>query len=378
VTGDALKPWADEARDWLFDAVFPLWSRAGFDDASGQFVEALDLAGLPQRQTPRRTLVQARQLYVFSIAARLGWTGPWRAVMTAAADTLLARGRTPDGDWIYSFDAAGQPLDGRTDLYTQAFAIFGLVHAAEALGRPDLLAAARQTRARLDGAWRARAGGFVEGEVITDRRRQNPHMHLFEASLALCEAGDGEPEDAALAAELWDLFKARFYSPAGVVEFFDDALSSLPGERGASLEPGHAFEWSWLAAQWSAIGGADTTAEAAQLYGAGLRGVGPLGAACDEAKPDSTVKIATARCWPQTEWLKAALARLGRTGDTAGEVADVGRARTALLAYREGVVAGAWRDRRLADGGWAEGPAPASSGYHIVCALNALIEAAKA
>ncbi len=378
MTQDALKPWADEARAWLFDAVFPLWSTAGFDAASGQFVEALSLMGEPQRHTPRRTLVQARQLYVFSIAARLGWGGPWREVTGAAADTLMARGRTVDGDWVYSFDGAGRPLDTRADLYTQAFVIFGLVHAAEALGRPELLAAARQTRARLDAAWRAPAGGFVEGGVITDCRRQNPHMHLFEASLALCEAGDGEPEDAALAAELWDLFKSRFHSPAGVVEFFDDALVPLPGERGAVLEPGHAFEWSWLAAQWSAIGGADTTAEAAQLYHAGLKGVGAFGAACDEARPDGTVKIATARCWPQTEWLKAALARLGRTGDAAGEAADVGRARTALLGYREGAVAGAWRDRRLADGSWAEGPAPASSAYHIVCALNALVGAANA
>jgi len=376
MTGAPLKTWADGARTWLFDAVFPLWSTAGFDAGRGQFVEALALDGAPQRQTPRRVLVQARQLYVFSIAARLGWDGPWRGVMTAAADALLAHGRRDDGDWIFSFDPAGRPLDTRADLYTQAFAIFGLVHAAEALERPDLLAVARQTRARIDSAWRAPAGGgFLEGEVVTDRRRQNPHMHLFEAAIALCEAGDGEPEDAALAGELWDLFKARFYSPAGVVEFFDDALVRLADARGAVLEPGHAFEWSWLASQWSAIGGCDTAADSDQLYRAGLRGVGPLGLASDEANPDSTVKIATARCWPQTEWLKAALARHAKAPGEAS-LGEIGRAHAALMSYRDGAIAGAWRDRRLADGGWADGPAPASSGYHIVCALNALIRTA--
>ena len=94
---------ARAARGWLLDRAFPLWSSAGFDAASGQFVEELSLAGEPRAMVPRRTLVQARQIYVFSLAGRMGWSGPWRAVIEAAADTLLARGRTDEGDWVFTF-----------------------------------------------------------------------------------------------------------------------------------------------------------------------------------------------------------------------------------------------------------------------------------
>ena len=71
----------------------------------------------------------------------MGWDGPWRDVIEPAAESLLARGRTDDGDWIFAFDGAGQPSDRRLDAYTQAFAIFGLAHAAAQAypGRADLV-----------------------------------------------------------------------------------------------------------------------------------------------------------------------------------------------------------------------------------------------
>jgi mannose-6-phosphate isomerase len=355
---------AAAARRWLLEAAFPLWGTAGFDAASGQFVEQLTVAGEPSVETPRRTLVQARQLYVFAVAARMGWTGPWRAIMNAAADTLLARGRTDAGDWIYTFDASGRPLDARTDLYTQAFVIFGLVHAAEALGRDDLMEAALHTRQRLTATWRAPTGGFLEGEVHAHARRQNPHMHLFEAITALWEARR-DPADAALGAELLALFEQRFAAPAGVLEYFDADLAPLNDTRGRVHEPGHAFEWSWLIGRWTAAGGAPRLDLAEGLYAAARLGVNAEGIAQDEVWSDGTVKSASARLWPQTERLRAALGR-----------ADLPAARAAHAAiadYLVGVTAGAWRDRRLADGSWAHGPAPASSGYHLVGALDELI-----
>lgn len=359
---------ATAARRWLLEATFPLWSTAGFDAVCGQFVEQLSLDGEPSVETPRRTLVQARQLHVFAVAARMGWTGPWRAVMSAAADTLLARGRTDAGDWIFTFDASGRPLDARRDLYTQAFVIFGLVHAAQALGREDLMAAAAQTLRRLDAAWRAPTGGFVEGEVHAGVRRQNPHMHLFEAVTALWEARR-DPVDAALGAELLALFEQRFAAPGGVLEYFDDGLAPLDDARGRVVEPGHAFEWSWLIGRWTAAGGAARPALVERLYAAAGLGVNAGGVAQDEVWTDGTVKSASARLWPQAERLKAALAHGERTGDLEGARA----ASRALAGYLDGCRPGLWRDRRLADGGWADGPSPASSGYHVVGALDELI-----
>jgi mannose-6-phosphate isomerase len=293
--------------------------------------------------------------------------------MTAAVDRLLACGKTDEGDWIFTFDAEGQPRDSRRDLYTQAFMIFGLVHAGEALGRPELIAAARASRRRLTDHWRAPAGGFLEGELHPGLRRQNPHMHLFEAALALCEtAGPADPEDWSLAEELWALFKDRFAASDGVLEYFDDGLQPLKDERGRVCEPGHAFEWSWLADRWSHLIHQPEQPLARAMFAAGLNGLLASGAACDEMWIDGGVRTASARCWPQTEYLKAAL-RVGLINGATDGLGQVLGACDALEPYLQTGHPGVWRDRRLADGGWAEGPSPASSGYHIVCALHELI-----
>jgi mannose-6-phosphate isomerase len=47
-----------------------------------------------------------------------------------------------------------------------------------------------------------------------------------------------------------------------------------------------------------------------------------------------------------------------------------------LLKYFDVPTPGLWRDRLNADGSWVEEPSPASSFYHIVCALLYLDRAA--
>jgi mannose-6-phosphate isomerase len=165
------------------------------------------------------------------------------------------------------------------------------------------------------------------------------------------------------------LFEQRFAAPGGVLEYFDDGLAPLGDARGRVLEPGHAFEWSWLIGRWTAAGGATRPTLVERLYSAATRGVNAGGVVLDELWTDGTVKSASARLWPQAERLKAALAHAARTGNPA----DARAAHSALAGYLEDSPPGLWRDRWLADGGWADGPSPASSGFHVVGALDELI-----
>ena len=85
----------------------------------------------------------------------------------------------------------------------------------------------------------------------------------------------------------------------------------------------------------------------------------------------------TARLWPQTERLKAALI-LSETaqGETrARYLAEALSASHGLLAYLRTPVPGLWRDKLLPDGTFVEEPAPASSLYHIICAIASLKQA---
>lgn len=374
-----LKQRAATARAWLFDAALPLWWERGFDRHAACFHEQLALDGAPV-PSPRRIRVQARQTAVYARAGRLGWAGPWREAVEVGADVLTKRTIRADGGVRHLLSAAGEPLDDRRDLYDLAFVVFGLAEAARALGgRDDLVSTAMALLDWADAHWAHPAGGFREGEVApAPPRRQNPHMHLFEATLALHQAtGDGLERASALARLLETrLFDARF---GALREYFDDDWRPLSGDEGHICEPGHQFEWSWLLHRWRALGGGDLLALADRLRAHGERhGVNPAtGAVYDEVWIDGRVRTPSSRLWPHTERLKANLVRFERTRDGAAAEA-ASQAFDMLMRYCDAPVRGLWRDKVLADGSFADGPAPASSFYHIIIALDELIRIADA
>ena len=146
-------------------------------------------------------------------------------------------------------------------------------------------------------------------------------------------------------------------------------------ECGARLaEPGHHCEWIWLIDRWRRISGEDRSAAAAKLWARVQRDGIANGVAIDEIWRDDGPRTRTARLWPQTERLKAALIR-HETGQ--GPEADIHAAYDGLWLYFAGLPDGLWRDRMRADGGFVDEPAPASSLYHIVVALSELMRLAE-
>lgn len=374
-----LKQRAARARAWLVDDALPLWWERGFDRQAGCFHEQLGLDGDPV-PSPRRIRVQARQTVVYARASRLGWNGPWREAVEAGANILSKRAVRADGGVRHLLSATGGPLDERRDLYDLAFVVFGLAEAARALGgRDDLVRAATSLLDWADAHWAHPAGGFREGEVaLTPPRRQNPHMHMFEAALALHEATGAGLERASALARLFEtrLFDARF---GALPEYFDEEWRPMPGEQGRICEPGHQFEWSWLLDRWRVVGGGDLSALADRLRGHGERyGVdAATGAVYDGVWTDGRVRTPSSRLWPHTERLKANLVRFERTRDSAAAEAAL-QAFDMLMRYCDTPVRGLWRDKVLADGSFADGPAPASSFYHVIVAFDELMRVADA
>jgi mannose/cellobiose epimerase-like protein (N-acyl-D-glucosamine 2-epimerase family) len=146
-------------------------------------------------------------------------------------------------------------------------------------------------------------------------------------------------------------------------------LSPAPGIEGRIAEPGHCFEWAWLFERLAAQGypGAEQASDDlvgfARAHGLCTR----RGVAMNEVLTDGAVHDANARLWPQTERLKAAVARLHRLGDPA-EAQEAAAAAAGLRQYFDVAVPGLWRDKLRADGSWLEELAPGSSLYHISCA----------
>ena len=371
----SLEPLAADWKRWLFDDALPLWATAGVDAATGGFEEAIGWDGRPV-SAPRRARVQARQVYVFSIAGTLGWTGPWRERLQGGLAFIEAHYRRPDALYRSKVNPDGSPLDDTPALYDQAFFLF----AAAAAARTDperKVELETGALAQLDAVERHfghSAGGFWEADA--DRPFQsNPHMHLFEAMLAWEEL-TGRARWREGADRIAELCLRRFIDAqtGALREFFDAQWSPAPGAAGRIVEPGHQFEWAWLLKRWGdkrGHAGAKTAAQ--RLFEIGVsHGVDPGRGVAFNALDEGFAPLdPVARLWPQTERIKAALSLAGED-----RTEQVAAACAGLQQYVEVTPAGLWRDRMRPDGGFVEEPAPASSFYHIICALNELFDGA--
>src|SRR5690606_16056308 len=195
-------------RDWLFGQALPLWATAGVD-AEGRFYEKLDFDGRPVTGLPRRTRVQARQVYVFAEAASLGWA-EGEALARRGLEVLIRDNQREDGLWVRTTDDAGAVLDPTPDLYDLAFVLFGLAAAHRVLNDERALPLALATLAATEGSLADPVhGGWQEALPPVLPRRQNPHRHLLEA-LLFWQAAAPNPvwEDAAR--RILDLFATRF------------------------------------------------------------------------------------------------------------------------------------------------------------------------
>jgi len=355
---------ASRLRNWAVEQALPLWASRGFDRQYDRFEESLTLQGEPVRDLPHRLTVQARQVHSYVLARRQGWF--------SEADDMIERGfrsmvrdYRPSHGWVFSLHRHGEPWENRRDFYAQAFVLLAIGSYVGLTGERAPLALADEMLAELDSDFRASAGGYLDSlPAIDQRRRQNPHMHLFEALLNLW-MNTGEPRYLERAGDMFGLFSRHFFDPeAGVLlEYFDHALAPLP-ER--IVEPGHHCEWIWLLRWYEREAGVPVKPYVdALLAHVERHGFDAAGLLPDEVMADGRVRTPSRRLWPMTEAIKA-YAIEGRR-DEAAALAE--RLQQHFLC---GVVPGGWMDRLDAQGRPAATVMPASSLYHLLGAVAEL------
>ena len=356
-------------RALITEHSLPLWSREGWDPVTGGFVERLDLEGRADRAAPRRVRVQARQIYCFAKAADLGWYPQGRAIAMNGLDYLLAKAKGPDGraGFVHLLDADGSVRDPMRDAYDQAFVLLALSTVYQLSRDAQVRAELDSLMAFIDGDLRSPHGGFVEGVPATLPRRQNPQMHLFEAMIAAFDA-TGDPAFQDRAGALYGLFVTNLYDPQRQVlgEYFEEDWSKI---EPVSVEPGHQAEWVWLLKGFERITGCPTGRHRSQLLASALRYRDDVtGCLLDEGDAEGNVRKFTRRCWPQTEIAKAWIAQA-----EAGEPGAADEARNALVRiyrhYLRHPVLGGWYDQFDRDNQSLVDTIPASSFYHVLCAV---------
>jgi len=358
--------------DWLTGAAWPLWLAHGVDWKRRAFHEHLDGATLRCSAPFRRLRVAARQTWVFAEAARRGVPQAADAV-ALGLDFLRGAARLQDGGYAWRFDLDNRAIDQTRDLYDHAFVLLALAAAADVVGPENVIADAIALDAFLAGRFAHRHGGYRENlsAAATGPRRQNPHMHLFEALLAAA-AAFGDERFLARARELALLFAERFFQTAegALPEFFDEDLVPVRDSGRFVVEPGHHYEWVWLISRYRGMAAAMGTATAApDLDGAAValfkfaerHGVGAGGLAVNGLLSDGTVADAAFRLWPQTERLKA-VARFAPGG--------FATAAAALARHLGDPHPGLWIERMDGAGAAVPEPAPATSLYHLTAAFT--------
>ena len=300
-----------EYRQRICDLVLPFWADAGFDQQAGAFRERLDFSKGDCRAAPRRAMVQARQIYVYSAAAKDGAFREGGEFAARAMRGLFDRyldDRDPRTGFAFSIDASGKPQSRFRNSYTHAFILLAIASLYELTGEKALLSAAEATLGFIDRQLVCpNHDGLLDGSPSAESvKRQNPVMHLLEALLALHEAA---PEGPYLerAQGVLRLFADRmFHEEAGALPEVFAADWSLDPTNAAYFEPGHHFEWIWLL-DWSRRlgGGVDPRLEDRLWESAQVCGLDPRGWCYDSIGLDRRPLSRSTRLWPHTEGVKA-------------------------------------------------------------------------
>ena len=367
----------EELRSWLMTEALPIWWAFGVDHVNGGFHEVLGLR-CEITPAPRRVRVTARQIFTFALAGRLGWTGPWERTVEEGLDYFLEKCVLPNGAVRMVTNADGSPKDDTFCLYDQAFALFAMAAAASVVkDRSAVEAAAVKLRTLLMTEYKNPIAGFEESIPRSLPLKANPHMHMFEACLAWEEVG-GDETWSRLADEIAELCLSKFLDPkeGWLKEFFNADWSVVGGIEGRICEPGHQFEWAWLLTRWGtsrkrpdAVAAARRLCELGETHGINV----PQQVAIMGLLDDLTIHDGTARMWSQTERMKGNVALASVATDEADRedhLRKVVTATRALQRYFDVDTPGLWRDRMNPDGSFVIEPAPASTFYHIICAID--------
>lgn len=365
----------ESLRTWLVDAALPVWLTTGVDWKHGGFEESLSLKGERIAGQDKRVRVQARQIYTASHAAVLGLRNDALAAASHGFEFLTRNAWHPDGGWVHLLSATGDVRDPKRDTYDHAFVLLAFAWYFRASHDAAVLQWIERTVAALDSLLGDGTGAYFESFPPTMPRRQNPHMHCFEAMLALFEA-TGDRAFAHRAEGIHTLVCERFYDRqfGAIREFYGNDWMPLPGPDGDTVEPGHHCEWVWLLDKFERLTSRDTAKLRQSLLDFAMKhGRHPgLGLLVDQVTVDGRIKLESQRLWPQTEAMKASLTRVEH-GEPSGWT-DVGEFASGLFKRFLSVEPlGIWHDHFGADGKLLSKLAPASSLYHLFVSISELM-----
>ncbi|MGH1419163.1 MAG: AGE family epimerase/isomerase [Hyphomicrobiaceae bacterium] len=352
-----------------------LWFEAGWDQVNGGFFEHLNSDGTPVFGEDRRVRVQFRQIFSMSFCHHHGYVDFVDQRIDEATHFVWDRlwGAGGKAGFPHVVTPTAGVSDARRDTYDHAFAMLAFGWAHHVTGARHIADKLSQIISFTENNLLHDQSGFKEALGVSEPRRQNPHMHCFEAYLALFETTKNsiflDRIEALLA-----LFKNKFWDSEQHLlrEYFSDDWSRHPSdELWNTIEPGHMAEWVWLLRRYQVLTGGDVDALCKQVFARTTELGLDNASKClwDGVAPDASVTKATRRLWPQTEFLKSTIAEYN-SGNSHALRSSENSLRVLHAEYLNGKVDGGWHDQFDSKGRSLKNFMPASSHYHLVLALH--------
>ena len=365
---------AQKLDRWMREDAWPLWWSVN-RHPNGAFYEALDFSGKPVQSNIARVRVQARQIYSFALAHKLGWR---KAGLEAELEESIVRFMDtclgPEGIPGMLVDIEkGEMTDPQPNLYVTAFTLMALAQGGEVVGSAEHSARLSHFLETIDSHLVYPEGnGYRETLPATSTRLQNPHMHFFEAILRLY-AVTRDPAARERAEALLDFIRRTFFDQRH--DIVQERVNPETGTKENHYEPGHSMEWVWLLGWRSRLFDVPLDPFATRLYehycSAGIpEGSTPMCLTVNQKPVDPTCRL-----WSQTESLKAHLT-ISEMGPPDLRKAAVQRAVECVDAILKNWLntncRGGWHDKFEADGALISKDMPGSMGYHLYVAIMEL------
>ena len=372
-----LRTAANRLQTWIKNDAVPLWLARGIAPQLGAHYERLTATGDTDLSANTRVRVQARQAFFYAAAYSRGWCtdGKLKAQQLLAFVNQHARHPSAVAGYTHLLDKNFTIIDNKQDLYDHAFFLLAFAWCYRISHDAVYIQQAEQLMVHLDTAFHSPYGGWVEGDYAYECRRQNPHMHLLEAFLALYDVTKNS-QWLTRADEVIHLFEKYFFDADQNVlyEFFQENWQRLPDERGSVVEPGHMLEWVWLLDAYGQRRQKNMKCYTDGLYARALTiGISASGLVLSAVAPDGRVLDANKRCWGMTEFIKASLVQM-RAGHPQAEAVAIKAVDDLFRYFLCASTPGSYIDQRGVQDEVVVDLAPASTLYHIMVAAMELVD----
>ncbi len=246
------------AAEQELDALLGWWKTYSVDEVQGGFYGEVANDNVAVAGQPKGIVLNSRILWTFAAAYLYTKNEADLVIAKRAFDYIVAHFYdTLNGGFYWSVNADGQMLDGKKQIYGQAFAIYGLSEYFKATGDEKALELAKKTFVLIeqhsfdpihlgyieafDEAWQPIHDLRLSDKDLNAEKSMNTHLHIIEAYANLYQVWKDEQLANSIRLLLF-VFKKHIITNNRLSLFFTVNWQPLS----ATISYGHDIEAAWL------------------------------------------------------------------------------------------------------------------------------------